>query len=296
MSMKVIKPTTFASAMLVSSTAIETYAGWAAGTTYAKGNRVDYGTHIYESLVNSNLGNTPDTSPTHWILIGPDNVHAMFDDEVSTATTATNSLTVVLATGLVNSMALINVTGASASVTVTDGAGGPVVFTRTIDLDGTIIGDWYQYFFEPYVQKEELTITDLPPYVNARLTVTVTATGPVGIGNLVFGTIYELGEVELGASLGTDDYSTVTTDEFGVATLVRRNSAKRSELQLLVARNQMRKVFQVLDDLRATPCVWIPSPDDQDAPLSVFGIRSSFRVVVEYPSDVLCSLELKGMT
>lgn len=296
MSMKVIKPITFTEAMLVSSTATEPYAAWAAGTTYAKGARVRYGARTYESLVASNVGNTPTTSPTSWVDIGPTNTLAMFDDEVSTATTATNSLTVVLATGLVNSMALVNVTGASATVTVTDGAGGPVVFTRTIDLDGTIIGDWYQYFFEPYVQKEELTITDLPPYVNARLTVTVTATGPVGIGNLVFGTIYELGEVGLGASLGTDDYSTVTTDEFGVATLVRRNSAKRSELQLLIARNQMRKVFQVLDDLRATPCVWIPSPDDQDAPLSVFGIRSSFRVVVEYPSDVLCSLELKGMT
>jgi len=77
---------------------------------------------------------------------------------------------------------------------------------------------------------------------------------------------------------------------------VRRNSAKRSELQLVVPRNQMRKVFQVLDDLRATPCVWIPSPDDQDTPLSVYGIRSSFRVVVEYVNHVLCSLEIKGMT
>ncbi len=296
MTMQVIKPVTFTEAMLVSSTATETYAAWAVGTTYAKGARVRYGARVYESLVASNVGNTPSTSPTSWLDIGPTNTMAMFDDEVNTSTTATNNLTVVLATGLVNSVALINITGASATITVTDGAGGPVVFTRTIDLDGTIIGDWYQYFFEPYVQKEELTITDLPPYVNARLTVNVTATGPVGVGNLVFGTIYDLGEPALGASLGTDDYSSVNIDEFGTTTLVRRNSAKRSELQLLVARNQMRKVFQVLNDLRATPCVWIPSPDDQDAPLSVFGIRSSFRVVVDYPAHVLCSLELKGMT
>lgn len=296
MTMKVIKPTPFVESMLVSSTATEAYAAWLAGTTYAKGARVRYAGRIYESLVASNTGNTPNTATASWVDIGPTNTLAMFDDEVSTATTATGSLTVVLSPGLINSMALVNLSGTTVTISVTDGAGGPVVFSRTIDLDGTIIGDWYQYFFEPYVQKSELTITDLPPYANARLTVTVTATGAVGVGNLVFGTIYELGEVRFGVSLGTDDYSAVNTDEFGITTLVRRNSAKRSELQLLVARNQMRKVFQVLDDLRATPCVWIPSPEDQDAPLSVFGIRSSFRVVVEYPNYVLCSLELKGMT
>ena len=296
MTMKVIKPTTFVESMLISSTATETYAAWAAGTTYAEGARVRYGARVYQSLAAGNVGNTPSNSPASWANIGPTNTMAMFDDEVSTSTTAASSLTVVVAPGLVNSMALVNLAGSSVTITVTDGAGGPTVFSRTIDLDGTIIGDWYQYFFEPYVQKSELTITDLPPYANARVTVTLTAAGSVGIGNLVFGTIYELGETQMGASLGTDDYSAVTTDEFGITTLVRRNSAKRSDLQLLVARNQMRKVFQVLDDLRATPCVWIPSPSDQDAPLSVYGIRSSFRIVVEYPNHVLCTLEIKGMT
>lgn len=296
MTMKVIKPTPFADAMLVSSTATEAYAAWVSSTTYAAGARVRYAGRIYQSLVASNVGKTPSNAITSWADIGPTNTLAMFDDEVSTATTATGSLTVVLSPGLINSMALVNLSGTTVTITVNDGAGGPEVFSRTIGLDGTIIGDWYQYFFEPYVQKSELTITDLPPYANARLTVTVTAAGAVGVGNLVFGTIYELGEVQMGASLGTDDYSAVTTDEFGITTLARRNSAKRSEMQLVIPRAQMRKVFQVLDDLRATPCVWIPSSADEDAPLSVFGIRSSFRIVVEYVNHVLCSLEIKGMT
>jgi hypothetical protein len=171
-----------------------------------------------------------------------------------------------------------------------------VVFTRTFDLDGTIITDWYQYFFEPSVQKSELTVTDLPPYASARVTITVTGSAAVGVGNLVLGTFYELGEVLTGTTLGTDDYSLVTTDEFGDTTLTRRNSAKRSDMQVLVSRAQMRKVFQVLDGLRATPAVWIPSQRDDDSPLSIFGIRSSFRVVVDYAAHVLVSLELKGMT
>lgn len=296
MTLKVIKPVTFSTSMLISSTATEPAAAWAAGTAYAKGAVVDFGTHLYESLVNNNTGNSPATSPTFWLQTGPDNTHAMFDDQVNTATTATNSLTVVLAPGLINSLALVNLQGSSVSISITDGPGGAVVFSRTIGLDGTIITDWYQYFFEPFIQKSELTITDLPPYGSARVTVTVTGGGTVGIGNLVMGTFYELGEVLMSPTLGTDDYSVVTTDEFGTTTLVRRNSSKRAEMQVLLERGQMRKVFQVLDDLRATPAVWIPSQRDEDSPLSVYGIRSSFRIVVEYATHVLCSLELKGMT
>lgn len=296
MTLKVIKPISVTDAMVVSTTATEAYALWVSATTYAKAAVVRYAGRLYESIADGNTGNNPATSPAKWLDIGPDNAHAMFDDQVSTSTTASNSLTVVLAPGLVNSLALVNLQGTSATIKVNDGPGGPEVFSRTVGLDGTIISDWYQYFFEPYVQKSELTITDLPPYANARITVTVTGPGAVGIGNLVVGTFYELGETLMSPSLGTDDYSRVDIDEFGTTTLVRRNSSKRAELQVLLPRVQMRKAFQVLDDLRATPAVWIPSSRDEDSPLSVYGIRSSFRIVVDYPTHVLCSIELKGMT
>ena len=201
--MKVIKPVAFdAATHLVSSTAVETYSAWAAGTTYAKDAFVDYGTHIYQSLVNSNTGNQPDTSPTQWVLIGPDNTHAMFDGQTSTATTSTSPLTVVLTTGLANSLAVLGLVGTQLVVQVRDGAGGPLVYDRTISLDGTFIYDWYQYFFEPNVQVGEVVLTDLPPYLNARLTATLTGTGTIQIGTLTWGTQYNLGDAEYGASLG----------------------------------------------------------------------------------------------
>ncbi len=294
--MKVIKPVTFTTAMLVSSSATESAPTWLAGTTYAKGAVVDYGLHLYESLVNSNVGNTPDTSPAQWLATGPDNTHAMFDDEVNTQTTATTSLTVVLAPGIVNSLAMVNVTGATATVTVHDAPGGNQVFTKSFDLDGTIVADWYQYFFEPFVQKQEVTLTDLPPYSNARITVTVTGAGAVGIGNLVMGTFYQLGEALFKPTLRTDDYSLVNTDAFGKTTLTRRNSSKRADVQVMLERGQLRKVYQILDELRATPCVWIASERESDSPLTVYGIRSGFSIVVEYSTHCLANLELKGMT
>lgn len=294
--MKVIKPVTFATSMLASSTATETVALWAAGTTYAAGAKVRYGTRIYTSAIAGNVGKQPDISTTEWVNSAPANTYAMFDDQISTATTATNTLTVVVKPGLVDSMALVGVYGSTVTITVKDKTGGAVTRTVSQAMDGSVVTDWYQYFFEPFVQGDQVVVTGLQMYSTQEITITVTGGGAVGVGGVVFGVAYDLGDVEFGLSIGTDDYSRVTTDEFGVTSLTRRTSAKKSSMTLRVSKGQLRKVFQILDDLRATPSVWIPCSDDADYDfLSVYGIRSSFELVVDYPTYSLYSLELKGM-
>jgi hypothetical protein len=296
--MRVIKPVAFDPAThLVSSTAVESAAAWAAGTTYAKDAVVDYLTSYWISLVNSNTGNTPSTSPTQWARQGPDNTHAMFDGQVSTATTSTSPLTVVLDTGLCNSLALLGLVAAQVVITVKDGTGGPTIYSRTINLDGTFIYDWYQYFFEPNVQIGEVVLTDLPPYPNAELTVALTGTGTLEIGQLIWGTQYDLGDAEYGASLGIIDYSRKETDEFGTTTFVRRDFSKRLSARVLLQNTQINRVQRVLSDLRAEPAVWITAPDVPDlAPLTVYGFFRDFAIEVPYPRESLCSLEIEGLT
>jgi hypothetical protein len=187
------------------------------------------------------------------VLIGPDNTHAMFDDQVSTATTRSTPLTVVLSTGLANAMALFGLVGTQVTITVTDGAAGPTVYSRTVNLDGTFIFDWYQYFFEPYVQVEEVVLTDLPPYASARMTVSVSGSGTVAIGQLVFGNQYELGDAEYGASLGIVDYSRKETDEFGITTFVERAFSKRMNVRLMLDTVQVARVAPIAQMAEAEP-------------------------------------------
>ena len=59
-------------------------------------NRVTYLGKIYESLQNANVGHTPDTSLTWWLLIGPDNKHAALDNSVSTVSSSVGKLTLVV--------------------------------------------------------------------------------------------------------------------------------------------------------------------------------------------------------
>ncbi len=45
------------------------YAAWVIGTTYAAGNTINYNGIVYTSLVSSNTGNEPDTSPASWSAV-----------------------------------------------------------------------------------------------------------------------------------------------------------------------------------------------------------------------------------
>lgn len=296
--MKVVKPTTLTAAMLVSTDAAETYSAWNAATAYALDDIVLRTTteRLYQRLVAGTTATAPESDTVNWLDIGPSNKWAMFDGEISTATTKSISLTVVLKPGYVNSLALFGLVGSNLAVTVRDALAGNIVYTLSQDLDGTIIADWYQYFFEPVVQLAEVVLTDLPPYGDAHITVALTGTGTVECGICLVGTFYTLGDTQYGASVGIIDYSRKVTDEFGVTTFVRRAYSKRMSAKLMLDNVQMNKVQRVLADLRATPCAWIGADDVTYAPLVVYGFYKDFSIEVAYPTASYCSLEVEGLT
>jgi hypothetical protein len=146
------------------------------------------------------------------------------------------------------------------------------------------------------VQVEELVLTDLPPYANARLSMTLTGTGTVEVGQFVWGTQYELGDAEHGATVGIVDYSRKETDEFGTTTFVERAYSKRMQARLMLDTAQIARVQQVLARVRAKPSVWVGVPDDAlFRPLTVYGFFRDFSIDVAYPTKSYCSLEIEGL-
>lgn len=297
--MKVVKPIIVTDAVLTASNATETVALYNAATTYALGNRVRLDTtkKIYECIQAPSTGNAPDTSPLWWVEVGPTNKWAMFDDSTSTQTAQASPLTVTLAPGYINSLALFGLEGQTLTVDVTDGAGGPNVYSRTVNLDGTVLADWYQYFFEPFVQLGDVVLTDLPPYGAARVTASISGTGTVKCGHLGVGTFYDLGEAEFGASAGIIDFSRKDVDAFGATKLTKRKFSKRMNARMELPTAQINKVQRVLADLRATPCAWVGADDVAlYAPLVVWGFYRDFSIDVAYPTLSYCSLEIEGLT
>jgi len=284
---------------LVYSNAAELYAAWSSATTYAKDALVIYQTHIYKSLVNTNLNNIPSVvGSTFWTDMGPDNTHAMFDGQISTVTTSSTPLTVVISTGIINSCALLGLVGSTAKVYMTDGATSKVVYTKSKSLDGTVLLDWYMYFFEPFVQKGDVVLTDLPPYNSGYLVMVLTSGSTVAIGELMIGTVYSLGDYDLeqGATIGIIDYSTKDTNTTtGVTTFTKRAFAKRMSGQFLVDNGSINGVQRILSDIRAVPSVFIGSELTDYSPLIVYGFYRDFSIDISYPTKSFCRLEVEGL-
>jgi hypothetical protein len=296
--MQVIKPIIFLDSQLISTTAVEAYPTYAAGTPYALNAFVVDLNKVYQSLQASNTGHTPDSSPTFWQYISVGNKQAMFDNEVSTQTTATTTLTTVVAPAvIINSLAYLELQGTQLQVEVRDGAGGTIVYNKTIALDNTIILDWYMYFFEPYNPKTEVILSDVPPYLNARITTTLTGSSgsTVKIGSMIYGTVYKLGTTQYGVSSGIRDYSVKQTDDFGNTTFLQRAFSRRMEANVFMNNTALAFNQRLLTTLRAVPAVWIGSTEDNFSPITVFGYYRDFNIDISYPTFSLCRIEIEGL-
>ena len=296
--MKVIRPTELADSMLVSTSAVNADADYNAATAYAINARCTYNRRIYQSLQAANTGHTPSTSPIWWVDAGPCNKWAMFDQQISTATTATNTLTVTLATGIIDSFAVINAMATSGRLVVRDGPDGDILFDKTISLSGDVPTDWYQYFFfDPLTPSTQAIFQNLPPYASAHATLILTGGGDVSVGAVVFGLSSRIGDAQYGASAGIVDYSRKDTDAFGVTTFVKRAFSKRMTVSLVLDNSQLNRVQRLLYGLRATPCVWIGADDARyDEALTVYGFYKDFSATIAYSQQSLYSLEIEGLS
>jgi hypothetical protein len=221
--LKVIPPLSITDSNLTSSNVPETdYGAWSSGTTYNLGDRVIITTpnvhKIYESLQASNSNKPPATNPTWWIEVSATNRWKMFDLSNSTATQNTDSIVVTITPGrVINGVTLIGLVAQSVRVKLTDPVDG-VVYDETTNLNNNgNINNWYNYFFDPISRRTVLAATDLPAYGSAVLEITIDNTGGTAeCATCVIGSIKYIGEgIELGASVGIQDYSRKEIDDWG---------------------------------------------------------------------------------
>lgn len=296
--MYAVVPVPFTPGVLVSSTATETVAAYNPATTYALDAqaRLDSTGRIYTSIQAANTGNAPDTSPLWWVDVAPANRLAMFDNRISTQTTAASPLMVVLQPGsLCTNLALLNLVGASVTVEVLVSA--VVVYTKTVNLQAAVIADWLDYYFEPDEQITVALFDDLPLYAAPEIRITLTGTGTVGVGHCIFGSRRDLGALQYGANAQLVDYSRKETDEFGETTFVQRDFADEFSGQLDVGNGQVNNVKRTLRKLRSTPTLFVGVSDPRFAELFVaFGWVRSHRIAVQYPMHSLIDLEIGALT
>lgn len=299
----VIVPTAITDAMLVSCTTAEPAAGealWVAGTSYTVGQVVTRSTthKRYENLIAGVNATLPETAvtPKRWLEIGSSNRWSQFDQKIGTATTSTSNLTTVLKPGSAEGLALLDLVGTSVSVSVKTATGGTVIYTKTIDLDGSIVESVYDWMFGERIQKRNAILTDLPgQYPSMELTITVNSTSGAAVGVLAVGRVFTIGATELGAGAGIINFGKVSDDGFGNRTWIEGEWASRVTLPLVANSSDFNRIHRQLAGVRSTPCIYIGSNLDSMEPLVAYGVYRDLYITVPNNPTISMNLEIDGM-
>lgn len=310
--MKVIRPVDItAPGVLISSTLAEPAAGevaWVGGGSYTVGQkRYRAETHrIYRCLLDHNsIATAPEddllpvapNTVARWEDFAPTNKWAMFDQEINTQSVGTGAITVVLAPGMCNSLALFDLEGAQVSITETSSSGGPTVYTRTIGLDISRVTDAYEYCFEPFSTRRNVVLTDLPPYLSGRITVTISGPGTVKCGQLVVGTLCNVGGTMKGITSRTRDFSVRSENkETGVISLKPGKKRRTITARLEVLKGAENATLQLLDDLLGRPCVVLGDDAGLLDPLTTVGFFSDLALEFTTATSRTYSTTIEGLT
>lgn len=296
----IVKPIVVNDANFVSSSLAEDdHPVWDAGTTFALGARVivTTGHHkIYESLIASNLGNSPPTSPTQWVEVAPTNRFAVFDQSGGTVSSGATPMQWVVATGRIDSVAVLEIADANSIQIIGTSTLDGEVYNETYVLeDATVVGNWTEYFFSAIRKQTEVIATDIPQYQDLAVTVRVIGAGTVKAGTVLFGSSAQIGATQYGARSGIIDFSRKEVDQFGRATLVKRRFSKRMDVSLVVDNGIVDSVQTLLSDLRAEPVLYIAAKGRFEL-LTIYGFYRDFSIDIAFPTQSFCTLEIEGLT
>lgn len=313
--MRIIIPQDVTDATLVSSSILENdYPQWLVGTTYARGDFViSANTHtVYRSLTDTNTGNDPDQeqialadpliddpNPIRWQVISATNRWKMFDKKPSVQAIADEQIQVVLAPGrIIGGIAGFNIDARSLQVSISSVAAGGNIYTRDFPMqDESSVVDWYSYYFSPITQLTEFAFTDIPPYGDSQITITLDRFGAdVRCGQIVLGPVRGVGTTRIGNTGFTGfDFSFVEQDEFGDLTTVRRASTRVSNFEVLMSNSTLLGFDRLMRDLRGgVAAVWIGANDSRKAAIN-YGFYRDYRAIYETDDYNIMSLQIQGI-
>lgn len=231
-----------------------------------------------------------------WQVVGATNAYAMFDDKWGTQAVAMHSMTFVMAPGqVVDSLALLNLLGNQVEVTCT--VAGEVIYTKTIALQTDIgVYDWKSYFIAPIVAQDDVVLTDLLPYYQQAISITITGPGVVGIGNAAIGQFINLGLLEASPKAGIISYSKKTVDDYGGIVVTPRGYAKRFGGRVIIESKFADQCAAILAQIRDIPVVWIGAGNLYSC-LIVWGFFKDFEIDIAYSYDSIsyCTLTVEGL-
>lgn len=277
---------------------------WSAPVSYAVGDRARVSgfergafERVFESLVAGNAGNDPRAGDkSKWLELGATDRFKPFDEKINDLVTATGSLSyTVTAPTLVTGIGVLGLQGASVQVRIVNSVGIETYSVTRQLVDTTGVYDWHSYFtWDGEYDSEELFL-DLPCYAGSQITITVSGTGGVALGQIVMGKLHPLGTTLDGTEIGIEDFSIKERDPFGNAVLVERAFAETVQFQFWMPTSSAARVRRVIGALRASPALYFAGAELEHLGTTVFGSYQDMSIPLSSDGNSFATLEIKGL-
>jgi hypothetical protein len=247
------------------------YPAYVSTKAYAIGDYVTIDRINYQALV-ANTNRHPVTDavlPPAWQNMGWVNKYRMFNKDIGntwkpgTFTFAAEVIDLTIRPGQrINSIGMVGVYGSTVRIVMTVPGVTAPVYDKTFSMSLKAGGSWYQYYFGPFVTKDNLAEFDLPPYNNADIRVVVSAPGGTArVGMMVIGWSKNIGTAVYGTSLGRKKYTTIKEEFDGSMTITKRGRRKAIDFQVVIDSDRISSAQRTLDDVDDIPSLFVGSSE-----------------------------------
>lgn len=306
----VLVPITITDAMLTSSTAAEPGTGetaWNAATSYTVGQEaILTSTHrVYTCQIAGVDATSPHLALTgnspRWKDTRATNKWACFDFRRSNQTAVVTPLTMVLRPGIFNAIKFYGLDGAAISISIKDAPGGTVIYTYSGDLQEWPV-DHYDYYFGRIKVISKLLCSDIMPYADPEVTITITASAGVTVkaGVIAIGDLRQLitvdgtGGTTYGATAKPVSNSYVGLDAAGNNVINSGPKGTDMDIRIQVPIEDVDSIMATLQDVLDIPVSWIGSTATYFTGLDAFGIGVC-SVSYQGPSHAIITIQVRGI-
>lgn len=303
---RVLIPDTMTAAKLVSSNITEPDTGetaYNAGTTYAIGDTVSVISgdkhYKYESLQNSNTGNTPVPRPgesAYWLHIGNTNRWNPFDLEANYKAVRASPINYVIAPGKKIDALAISASADFVQLIIKNGL-GVELFNDTQDIRLRNVDDYYDYFFSGYYERHMVLWNDLPSTRDGTFELIISGS-EISLEWMAWGDTVYLGDEEFNAVDDQLNFSTIERRITGEIILVPKISAFKPSVTTFVDPEYLRSIRYARTLLNAKPAIWNMYENqtlDYHPNYLLKGIYKGFAITAENHKEARIDFDLEGV-
>ena len=273
----------------------DTNEAWSSTVTYGSDRTVYKGNIVYGSTGKAgNLNKDPSLAVNQfsaggeanfWFELYPTNRAAMFDGQINTQSSISSPAVIILRPGAFNGFALFGIEADSYSIEVRDQPGGSIIYSEaTTPLEGSMPGDYYEYFFDRFKPLTQFIRSGLEPYGSAEIKLTLNkGTGPVKLGMFAIGDMKPVGIPQRDAVVNPGSFSYFKQDDFGNARVKKRPNATGMSIPCVTEIENANTIKADIDFVAGIPCVVVGSTKPMYEWMTTFGLVTAEMSAQPFP-------------